>query len=239
MRHKRRFGFALKYHRDAVGLARIGLFVVILSSITIIKDAASGTYYEIGYLCLFYLMSIGWFFVIFFGVIWEYLEEFEIKNDKIVRYIRFKNFEKEIHDTAGFMNIPPDLICVITYVYTNRGAKGAALGARFKGVFRGNIYSLTMLKDTNLKTTLEKIHCYPLEYVLVWPLLRAEKITPYLNERMKDLFLGDFIYEFFCTQEAVDELLKDRKCLVIIPESLWGKVQINSDKARIYIDKGY
>ena len=187
VRHKRRFGFALKYHRDAVGLARIGLFIVILSSIMIIKDAASGIYYGIGNLCFFYLMSTGCFFVVFLGVIWEYLEEFEIKNDKIVRYIRFKNFEKEIHDTAGFMNIPDDFICVITYEYSKYPPL-TSFDISFKGIFRENVFSLTVLKDIDLKTALEKIHYFLGGDAFDLSSFSTVKITPYIGNRMENLF---------------------------------------------------
>ena len=69
--------------------------------------------------------------------------------------------------------------------------------------------------------------------------LHRNGIQKYTTSRVQVVFDGDFyIYSFVCSQSLLDELVFNRECLVIIPESLLEKIPFDLSAVNIQIDTG-
>lgn len=89
-------------------------------------------------------------------------------------------------------------------------------------------YSVTILHNISLDFVLSKLHY---KYARKYTTTIVE--NSFNNE-------SDLIYSFVCTNEQLEDLIKNRECRLIIPESLKNIVQIkNTDSATIFYDEGY
>lgn len=87
-------------------------------------------------------------------------------------------------------------------------------------------YAISILQKMPLETVLERLHP---KY--------ARKYTSSTIEAYFDEYL--FIYSFVCNQALLDQLLTNRHCQLIIPESLLERVTINHSEVNVHIDTGY
>lgn len=89
-----------------------------------------------------------------------------------------------------------------------------------------NRYSITILKYTELKETIETLHRNSVQY--------------YTSRMVKYLFSGyKFIYSFVCNQSLLESVISNRESLIIIPKAYANEVYIDTNKytkAVVYID---
>ena len=89
-----------------------------------------------------------------------------------------------------------------------------------------------ILKDRIAVSILKKM---PLDIVLAT--LHRNHVRRYTTSTIQTVFDGHrFIYSFVCDQSLFDKLLANRKCQLIIPESLLDKLLIDSNNIDIHID---
>lgn len=86
-----------------------------------------------------------------------------------------------------------------------------------------NKYAISILQKMPLDVALEALHQ---NYV--------RKYTTSMIQRAFDEYL--FLYSFVCDQSLFDQLIANRKCLVIIPASLSEEITVDPDAVDVYID---
>lgn len=92
-----------------------------------------------------------------------------------------------------------------------------------------------ILKD---KYAVSILHEMPLNVVLEG--LHRNNIRRYTSSRIQVVFDDyRYIYSFVCNQTLLDELIANRNCLLVVPESLFGIISINKSTVNVYVDKGY
>lgn len=89
-----------------------------------------------------------------------------------------------------------------------------------------NKYAITILRETPLNGTLESLH--------------RNHIEKYTMSSVENVFYGSaFVYSFVCSANLLDDLLVNRTCQLIIPESLLRVCDVNNANAFLYVDHGY
>jgi len=92
-----------------------------------------------------------------------------------------------------------------------------------------------ILKDKFAVSILQKM---PVELAL--ETLHRNHIKKYTTSRIRTVFDDyRYIYSFVCDQFLLDALIADRKCLLIVPESLSKVISFESSIENVYIDPGY
>lgn len=87
-------------------------------------------------------------------------------------------------------------------------------------------YAVSILHEMPLNVALEGIH--------------RNSIRRYTSSRIQVVFDDyRYIYSFVCNQTLLDELIANRNCLLVVPESLFGIISINKSTVNVYVDKGY
>ena len=149
-------------------------------------------------------------------ILFPYWEKFYIDRDSI--YVFWGRKTKKI-------NLPNEVTLIVSYAdicppLTVR----TALGNRTH-----------ILKDKLAVSILEKM---PVEFVL--ETLHKNRIPKYTTSSIRTVFDEyRYIYSFVCNQSLINELIGDRKCLLIIPESLSKSISFNASNASVYIDLNY
>ena len=89
-------------------------------------------------------------------------------------------------------------------------------------------YSISIVSGDSLEFIFNKLHSnYAKKYT-----------TSSVEEKFK--MNADLIYSFVCDNDLLNELIKNRNCQIIIPESLKGDVELkNTASANIIYDKGF
>ena len=122
------------------------------------------------------------------------------------------------------IDLPPDITIVASYadicppltVRTPAGNRTHILKDK---------YAVSILRDVPLDAALEGLH--------------RNGTKKYTSSWVQAAFEGyRYVYGFVCDQAMLDELTADRQCLLIIPESLSGKITVSSAAAKVYIDAG-
>ena len=86
-------------------------------------------------------------------------------------------------------------------------------------------YAVSILRETPLDAALDGLH--------------RNGMKKYTSSWVQAVFEGcRYVYGFVCDQAMLDELIADRPCLLIIPESLSVKIAVSSAAANVYIDAG-
>ncbi len=159
--------------------------------------------------------------VIMVWSIWEpNRERFSISGDKIT--VNKGRKCKEIR-------IPSELSLVVSYAdvcptfskHISHGGKTYMLKGRC---------AVSVLQKMPFETILECLH---LNYA-----------RRYTNTTVETVFDGyhciyNCIYSFVCDQNLLDQLLVNRDCELIIPESLREKISVDLSNVKVYIDMGY
>lgn len=87
-------------------------------------------------------------------------------------------------------------------------------------------YAISILQKIPLESALERLH--------------QNYAYKYTNSMVEEYFDGElYVYSFVGNQEILDKLLTNKKCQMIIPETLLSQISINSPKVNIYVDNGY
>ncbi len=90
-----------------------------------------------------------------------------------------------------------------------------------------------ILKD---KIAVSVLYKMPLDDVVI--ALHHNHVKKLTASRIERVFADNrFIYSFVCDQSLFDELIANKNCLVIIPESLVGTILIDTNYVNLYIDK--
>ena len=91
-----------------------------------------------------------------------------------------------------------------------------------------------ILKDRYAVSILQKI---PLDAVM--EALHRNQIYKYTTSIVQRVFDDyHYIYGFVCNQAQIDRLIANRKCLLIIPESLQEKISVDKSIVDVHIDFG-
>lgn len=92
-----------------------------------------------------------------------------------------------------------------------------------------------ILKDQFAISILQKM---PVEVAL--EILHRNRVQKYTTSIIRTIFNDCYyIYSFVCTQSLFDELIANRKCLLIIPESLLGVISFDPSLVNVHIDTGH
>lgn len=84
-------------------------------------------------------------------------------------------------------------------------------------------YAVSILQDVPLDAALEALH--------------RNYIQRYTTSTIQTVFDDyRFVYSFVCNQSLLDELIANRKCSLIIPESLFERISVDSSIVNVYID---
>ena len=87
-------------------------------------------------------------------------------------------------------------------------------------------YAISILQKMPLDEALKALH--------------SNYIQKYTNNTIETVFSDcRYIYSFVCCQSLLDELLTNRKCLLIIPESLSKVISFEPSIENVYIDLGH
>ena len=158
-------------------------------------------------------------------------ETFEIRKDCIIHYDGYYK-SKEYQKRREFP-LPDNIMCVCCHAalhgdYTEWHLR-MNRDTRMPFIIEDK-FAITILRDVEEKEFFDSF--------FKWGPSFGEYYTAF---ELCARFAGDkkYIFDFFCTQQILDELLKDRKCTVIVPESLKDQVKINSPTAEVYIHKNW
>ena len=92
-----------------------------------------------------------------------------------------------------------------------------------------------ILKDKVAVSILQKM---PVEVVL--DVLHRNYVRKYTTSRIRTVFDDyRYIYSFVCNQSLLDALIANRKCLLILPESLSKGMTFELSADNVVIDLGY
>ena len=87
-------------------------------------------------------------------------------------------------------------------------------------------FAVSILKKMPIEVTLDTLH--------------RDRIKKYTNSSIRNVFDGyRYIYSFVCNQFLLDTLIANRKCFVIVPESLSKVISFESNNENMYIDIGH
>ena len=171
------------------------------------------------------VLKLSLLFVIFpavYAIIWlvillvPYCEQFVISRDFITVFWGKK---------AKTIPLPSKLTLVVSYadicpplaVRTVVGNQTHILKDKF---------AVSILKEMPAEVALEILHQN-----------RAQKYT---NSNIQTVFDDyRYIYSFVCDQSLFDELIANRECLLIIPESLIGVISFDQNTINVRIDSGH
>lgn len=171
------------------------------------------------------ILELHFLFVIFpsvYAVIWlvalliPHCEQFTIGNDSIAVF-----FGKKTQTIC----LPSELTLVVSYTdvcppLTIRDALGN---------------QTHILKDQFSVSILQKM---PVEVAL--ETLHQNHEQKYTTSRIKTVFDDyRYIYSFVCNQALFDMLIANRKCVLIVPESLSSVISFESGIEDVHIDPGY
>jgi len=171
------------------------------------------------------VLELPFLFVIFplmYVVIWlgavlvPHCEQFTISSDVISVFWGKK--KRTIH-------LPSELTLVISYidvcppltVHTASGNQTHILKDKF---------AVSILKQMPVEDVLESLH--------------RNYIHKYTTSSIRTVFDSyNYIYSFACNQSLLDALIANRKCLLILPESLAKLVSFDNSIVNVYIDQGH
>ena len=150
-------------------------------------------------------------------IIMPHLERFSIQNKSII----VSKWGKKTY-TIG---LPEELTIVISYVDISPPlAVQNGIGNTTHTLSKR--YAVSIMHKMPLETVLGELH--------------RSYIKRHTTSTIKTIFDGyRYIYGFVCNQVLFDELIANRKCLIIIPESLLEKLSVDSGAVEMYIEKGY
>ena len=143
-------------------------------------------------------------------------EQFVISGDSITAFLGKK---------AKTFSLPSELTLVVSYAdVCPPFAMRTAVGNQTH-----------ILKDKFAISILQKM---PVEVAL--EILHRNRVHKYTTSSIRAVFDDcRYIYSFVCTQYLFDELIANRKCLLIIPESLLGGISFDPSLVNVHIDTGH
>lgn len=144
-------------------------------------------------------------------------EQFILNHDSITVFL-FKRIQT--------ISLPDELTLIVSYAdVAPPFAVRTAVGNQTH--ILKDKYTVSILQKMPKDAALEKLH--------------RNGIKKYTAERIKTVFDAScYIYSFvLCSRELPDVLITDRKCLLIVPESLSDVISFKTDNENVYIDKGY
>ena len=171
------------------------------------------------------VLELSFLFVIFpsvYAVIWlgvilvPHCEQFTISSDAITIFFGKK---------TQTIRLPSELTLVVSYAdvcppLTMRTAVGN---------------QTHILKDKFAVSILQKM---PVEVAL--ETLHRNRVQKYTTSRIRTVFDDyRYIYSFVCNQSLFDALIANRKCLLIVPESLSKVISFESSIENVHIDLGH
>ncbi len=162
-----------------------------------------------GYTCVPIIFSI----IRIYSIIRPYKEQFEIKEDIIV----VKNGKKETKKT-----LHKEMVLIISYVDTcPLFVKRTAIGNETH--ILKDRYAVSIIQKMPLEDIIERLH--------------RNYVKKYTTSTIKDFFEEyNYIYSFVTDEKMLEELLFNRKCVLVIPKSLVDKVEIKATEVEVYID---
>lgn len=87
-------------------------------------------------------------------------------------------------------------------------------------------WSVSILQNVPFETVLNHIH--------------RDRAFRYTTSMVEASFLEhQYVYDFVCNKELLEELISNRHCQIIVPKSLLGKVPIVSNQSKFFIDESY
>lgn len=166
--------------------------------------------------CLFVVFSLVYAIFWIMAILIPHCEQFSINSDSITVFWGRKT--KTIY-------LPEELTLIVSYadvcpplaVRTALGNQTHVLKDKF---------AVSILKKMPIEVTLDTLH--------------QDRIKKYTNSSIGNVFDDyRYIYSFVCNQLLLDTLIANRKCLVIVPESLSKVISFESNNENVYIDIGH
>lgn len=171
------------------------------------------------------VLELSFLFVIFpivYAVIWlgiillPHREQFAINSDSITVFLGKK---------TQTIRLPSELTLVVSYAdICPPLAMRTAVGNQTH-----------ILKDKFAVSILQKM---PVDVAL--ESLHKNRVQKYTTSRIQTVFDDHrYIYSFVCNQSLLDELIANRECLLIIPESLFNVISFDPSIMNVHIDTGH
>lgn len=166
--------------------------------------------------CLFVVFSLVYAIFWIMAILIPHCEQFSINSDSITVFWGRKT--KTIY-------LPEELTLIVSYadvcpplaVRTALGNQTHVLKDKF---------AVSILKKMPIEVTLDTLH--------------QDRIIKYTNSSIGNVFDDyRYIYSFVCNQLLLDTLIANRKCLVIVPESLSKVISFEANNENVYIDIGH
>ena len=141
------------------------------------------------------------------------LEKFSVEQSSIITY----HFGRK-----KVIEIPNELLLIFSYADLCLPFRVRTAIGNETQILRNKI-GVSILKSIPVSAALDAVHRNGIKY--------------YTTSSVKcafDEYL--YIYSFVCDEGDIEDLIKDKKCTVIMPKSFSGKINIKSDLAEICID---
>lgn len=161
-----------------------------------------------------------WPIVLLMNMIWSVykpnIECFYISNDTIVI---MQGRKKKV------LSIPSEPTLVISYADVCPPL-AKRIGYGNQTYMLKNRCAVSILQKIDLETALEQLH--------------QNYTYKYTNSTVENCFSDDvYVYSFVYDQSILDELISNRNCHIIIPETLLNQISIGPYQPSVHIDKGY
>lgn len=161
-------------------------------------------------------------FPIFYAAVWmwrilaPHCERFILNNDSILVFSGRKSYE---------IIVPSELTLIVSYVdICPPLAKRTATGNQTH--ILKDQYAVSILRKIPLDLALDAIHRG-----------NIQQYTTSVVQTVFDEYL--YIYSCVCTKTLLNQLIANRNCLLIVPESLSCQVSTDLNSALVHIDTGY
>lgn len=147
------------------------------------------------------------------SIVWPHCEQFIFSNDSITVFKGKKKFD---------INLPPEVTIVVSRadiapLFSVRTA------TREQTHVLSDKYAVSILQKMPTETVLESLH--------------RNHLRTYSMSTIRNSFDDTrFIYSFACNQSLLNRILENRKCSMIIPQSLLEEISINTSVVDVYID---
>ena len=163
---------------------------------------------------VFAIIPIAFALARFITILYPHTESYILNDNSIVCYSLFKR--------SVTIELPTELTLIISPVdIAPPLAIRTAVGNQTH--ILKDKYAVTVLRDMQLNSVLEKLHR---PYV--------GHYTTSIIQHLFDEYL--YLYSLVIDNNVLDTLLKNRRCLLIIPDYLSDKIPINASAAQVFVD---
>lgn len=182
-----------------------------ISIVSLLLFSIASTVLELSF--LFVIFPIVYAVILLGVILLPHREQFAINSNSITVFLGKK---------TQTISLPSELTLVVSYAdICPPLAMRTAVGNQTH-----------ILKDKFAVSILQKM---PVDVAL--ESLHKNRVQKYTTSRIQTVFDDHrYIYSFVCNQSLLDELIANRECLLIIPESLFNVISFDTSIMNVHID---